>query len=178
MRILLSGLIAAGLLSSQYAAAAGNSRCAKPAEAEAFELAELKSELMVTALTCQTQDKYNTFITQYRKDLMAQEKALKAYFARAYGKRGQAEHDNFITSLANSESHQGLSKGNLFCDDRVPMFDEVLAIHGPGDLPDYVRGKDLAVPATFEVCPAEEPSRRARPTVRRVSSQSAHHAHH
>ena len=69
----------------------------------AFDIAGLKSKLMVTALTCNQQDRYNEFVLRFRGDLMAQERALQAYFARKFGGgRAQHEHDDYITSLANT----------------------------------------------------------------------------
>lgn len=60
MRIMVSTVLAAGLLSAGIAAA---QPCAKPADLTALDVASLKSKLMVTALTCNQQDRYNDFVT-------------------------------------------------------------------------------------------------------------------
>src|SRR4029077_13649880 len=96
MRIVTSAVLAAGLLSAGIAAAA--QPCANPTDVTALEVASLKSKLMVTALTCNQQDRYNDFIQRFRSDLMTHERALHAYFARAFGGRAQHEHDDYITS--------------------------------------------------------------------------------
>jgi hypothetical protein len=82
MRIGLIGLLGAGLLGSGVAVA---QQCARPTDASALAVAGLKSKLMVTALTCSQQDRYNEFVVRFRGDLLAQERALHAYFARAVG---------------------------------------------------------------------------------------------
>ena len=72
MRIMFSGLLASGLLCAGIATA---QPCAKPADVFAFAVASLKSKLMVTALTCNQQDRYNDFVQRFRGDLMTQERA-------------------------------------------------------------------------------------------------------
>ena len=69
MRIVFSGLLAAGLVSASIASA---QQCVRPADMSAFGIAGLKSQLMVTALTCGRQDRYNDFVHRFQKDLMAQ----------------------------------------------------------------------------------------------------------
>ena len=59
MRTMVSAVLATGLLSAGIAAA---QPCAKPADVTAFDVASLKSKLMVTALTCNQQDRYNDFV--------------------------------------------------------------------------------------------------------------------
>lgn len=76
MRIMTSALLAAGLLSAGIAAA---QPCARPTDAVALDIASLKSKLMVTALTCNQQDRYNDFVQRFRSDLMTHERALHAY---------------------------------------------------------------------------------------------------
>jgi hypothetical protein len=99
MRTTLPVLLGVGLLTAGIAAA---EPCARPADLTALDVAGLKSKLMVTAITCNQQDRYNDFVQRFRTDLMAHERALNAYFARLYGGRAQREHDDYITSLANT----------------------------------------------------------------------------
>ena len=80
--------------------------CARPAEKQAFQVAALKSRLMVTALACDSSEKYNAFITANRTALLPQEKTLGGYFQRYYGRRAQTEHDEYITNLANAQSRR------------------------------------------------------------------------
>src|SRR4051812_37927851 len=112
MRILFSGLVAAGLLTSQWAAA----QCVRPADHAALDVAGLKTQLMVTALTCGADDRYNAFVTKYRPDLVNEEKVAGGYFSRSYGRTGKSRQDDYMTQLANSKSQTGLQQGNRFCD--------------------------------------------------------------
>ena len=165
MRILFSGLVAVGLLSSQVADAQS---CARPADKTAFDVAGLKSQLMVTAITCEATDRYNAFIVRYRPDLVAQEKVLNSYFGRNFGKRAQAEHDDYITSLANSQSQNGLKAGTGFCASNMAMFVEVMKLTSGKELPEFASGKNLIQPVVLVACTAPEPR------VRQASAATTH----
>ena len=65
MHIKFAALLAGALLSAAGIAAA--KPCAKPADVTAFDVAGLKSKLMVTALTCNQQDRYNDFVQRFRR---------------------------------------------------------------------------------------------------------------
>ena len=118
-----------------------------------FEVEALKSEMMVLATACHDDLQYNAFIERYQPSLVANERALDGYFRREYGKRGQAEHDSYITSLANAQSDEGLKQGSDFCPRNADMFEEAMALNGANDLPQYAAGKDL-VPASLGSCQA------------------------
>ena len=120
-----------------------------------LSIAGLKSQLMVTALTCGRQDRYNDFVHRFQKDLMAQEHALHAYFARAFGSRGQQQHDDYITSLANAQSQSGIRQGTLFCQQNVGLFDEVMALPKGADLAGYASGKTITQPIELVSCPVK-----------------------
>jgi hypothetical protein len=159
-RAALSATVAASLFTASIASA---EPCARPADVAAFGTAGLKSQLMVTALTCSQQDRYNDFVHRFQKDLMAQERALKAYFARAFGGRAQQEHDDYITSLANAQSQNGIHQGTVFCQRNVGIFDEVLALPKGADLASYASGKALVQPIDLVTCPTRpEPTRTAQ----------------
>ena len=165
MRILFSSLLAAGLLSSQMASA---QNCARPADKTAFDVAGLKSQLMVTAITCEATEKYNAFIMRYRPGLVAQEKVLNAYFSRNFGRRAQAQHGDYISSLANSQSQNGLKAGTSFCNQNISMFEDVMKLRTPAELSDYATGKSPVQPIVLVACAAPERSTRA--TVRQASA--------
>ena len=112
----MSSLLAVGLLTSNVASAQS---CTRPVDKTAFDVVGLKSQLMVTAITCEATERYNAFILRYRPSLVAQERVLNSYFSRNFGKRAQHEHDDYITSLANSQSQNGLKAGNAFCQQNV-----------------------------------------------------------
>ena len=151
MRAVLAATLAAGLLGSGLAVA---DTCTQTKEKSAFDVAGLKSELMVIALTCDTRDKYDQFVLRYRPVLQGHEKSLNTYFARSYGRKGQQQHDDYITQLANAQSEFGLKRGTLFCQENVGMFDEVLALPQGTDLATFAAGKNLTQPVSFTECPA------------------------
>ncbi|HYZ63390.1 MAG TPA: hypothetical protein VE650_13135, partial [Acetobacteraceae bacterium] len=122
MRILFSGMIAAGLLTNQLAAAA---ECVRPADHAALDVAGLKSQLMVTAITCHAQDRYNAFVNKFRSELQSEERMEQTYFTRTYGRTATKRHDDYTTQLANAKSQSGLQAGNRFCDHNLGVFDEV-----------------------------------------------------
>jgi hypothetical protein len=169
MRRVLCGLAAAGLLVAQQANAA--QQCATPADESVFEIQALKSKLMVLATSCRNDKEYNAFVTKFQRDLMTNEKAFDAYFARRYGKAGQREHDSYITALANAQSDVGMQLGTDFCARDKAVFSEVLALPSVSDLPDYVAGKDL-VPVSLGAC-APAPAMPA-PVTRSASKSSGH----
>jgi hypothetical protein len=153
MRRIVAGLAIASLLSGP-AMAAG--QCGISSARQAFDVQGLKSELMVTALSCNMQDRYNAFIEKFRPDLTAQEVALNGYFRTAYGRGAQNAHDDYITQLANVQSERGLKAGVAFCQQRVAMFDEVAVLRDATDLGGYAEAKDIVQPASYETCAAPE----------------------
>ena len=142
MRFVVSSLLAAGLLTSQMASA---QNCTRPTDKTAFDVAGLKSQLMVT-----------------------QEKALNAYFSRNFGKRAQSQHDDYITSLANSQSQNGLKAGSGFCEHNVSVFDDVMKLRDGAELADFATGKNLVQPIELVACSA--PQRAGQATVRTASA--------
>ncbi len=161
MRLSLIGLSLA--LSSGVAVAA---TCVRPAEHSALDVEGLKSELMVTALACGKQSQYNAFVNRYKPDLATTEAALRAYFARTYGRAGQHQQDQYVTQLANGESEDGIKEGNQFCTQHGPTFDEVMALRGGAELPDYAAGQGLPQLISTDECTA--PARVTKVVARRV----------
>ncbi len=162
MRLSLIGLSLA--LTSGVAVAA---TCVRPAERSALDVEGLKSQLMVTALACGRQAQYNAFVSRYKPDLATTEKELSGYFARTYGRAGQRQQDQYVTQLANGESEEGVKQGSLFCDQNGPTFDEVMALRGGAELPDYAAGKALPQVISSDECAT--PVRAERVTARRAA---------
>jgi len=161
MRVLVSGLLAAGLLTSQMAAA----QCVRPGDQPAFDITALKTKLLVTALTCGENEKYNAFVNKYRPELTQQDQALNGHFSRANARRGRQQHDDYITQLANSESQTGLRQGSLFCRYNLGTFEEVMALRNGAELTDYAAGRSVAQPISMAECggaPAAPTRSRAR----------------
>lgn len=155
MRALLSSLVATALLAGTASQAMAQSvPCMRSAEKAAFDLAGLKSELMVIAIDCQMEERYNAFVNRFRSDLQGSEKGLNTYFGRVARGSSQHAHDDYITSLANAQSDDALTRGTLFCDEHAHMFDEVLALGGSADLLSYASAKGLVQPIAVTECPA------------------------
>ncbi len=171
MRRVATGVAVATLLGGQ-AVAAG--QCGISSARQAFDVQGLKSELMVTALSCNAQDRYNAFVEKFRPDLTAQETALNGYFRSTYGHGAQVAHDDYITQLANVQSERGLKAGTAFCQQRISMFDEVSVLRSASDLGGYAEAKDIVQPASYETCSA--PSAAGRPgRVRRIRAMGHTH---
>ena len=152
MRAILPSLVALGLVIAPLASA---NQCARPPEKVAFDVSGLKSQLMVIAISCQAQQKYNGFINRFRTSLVSQEQLLNGYFRRAYGRSGQKQHDDYITLLANSQSDAGIQQGTLFCDKNVGLFDAVMGLKDARDLPSFATGRVLPLPIALIDCPAK-----------------------
>ena len=146
MRFLLSGLLATSLLSSPVLAA----ECTRAAEHTALDVTALKTQLMVMALTCKADEKYNNFILKYRPDLVQTDKTLNSYFSRSYGKTAAKQRDDYVTQLANSQSQTGLKQGSLYCSNNLATFDEVMALRNNAELIDFAAGK-MATPQPITV---------------------------
>jgi hypothetical protein len=163
MRSLVYGLATAGLLMAQQSLA--QQQCPSTTDQLMFEMQALKSELMVLATSCAKSSQYNAFVNRYQAGLAANEQAFQDYFKRRYGKQGQRELDSYVTALANAQSDGGMRLGSDFCPRNSAIFDEVLGLRGPGDLPQYAASKDL-VPASLGACteppPPATPAKRGR----------------
>ena len=160
---LIAPALAAVVATASIAAA---EPCARPADLAAFGVAGLKTHLMVVALTCSQQDRYNDFVHRFQGELVSHERALHAYFARAFGGRAQAMHDDYITSLANTQSQSGIHQGTLFCRQNVGMFEEVMALPKGQPLAGYAAGKVLDQPIELVACQAEVRTAQATTTKR------------
>jgi hypothetical protein len=182
MRLTLSRLLAGLTAGQMLIAPLAQAACATPAEKPAFDVAGLKSELMVVALTCNERDKYNNFVVRYQPALMSQDRALNSYFRRAFGRAAQKQHDDYITQLANTQSETGIQQGTLFCMHNAKLFDEVLALPQGADLAGYAAAKAFVQPAEFTTCTQAAPHAKtvrtrtasASPSARNVSSTTRH----
>jgi len=140
MRAFAYSLVAV-LLAGQPAFAAPH--CPTQADASMFDVESLKSELMVLATTCHVSTGYNAFIGRYQPELVRYDQQLEEYFKHHYGRNAAREHDAYITALANGQSTTGLRQGTDFCDRNETLFNEVMSLRSPADLPAYAAAKDL-----------------------------------
>ncbi|MBN8896927.1 MAG: hypothetical protein J0H35_01870, partial [Rhodospirillales bacterium] len=131
MRRMLFGLAAFGMATLGAVAvqpALAQRQCTSPADQTTFEIQAVRSQLMVLAMGCHDDDRYNAFMRRFQPDLMANEKAVDAYFKKRYGRTAQTEHDKFVTDLANAVSRQGTQLGGDFCPRNGAVFAEVMAL--------------------------------------------------
>ncbi len=168
MRLALLGLLAASLFSAEIAVA---EPCASSVDQGAFDTAALKSELMVVALTCEKRNEYNVFVQRFRPDLMREERALDSWFSRAYGRRARQMHDDYITSLANSESQSGMRRGTLFCQEHATLFPTVLGLRGAAQLVTFAAHRPQPQPITLASCTQTRPVRSEPRRVMRTAQQ-------
>ncbi|HUC18437.1 MAG TPA: hypothetical protein VMA37_12220 [Acetobacteraceae bacterium] len=146
-------LALAGVFAGALAGAPGAFACATPQQEAMFDVAGLKSELMVTALSCNADSQYNAFITRYQVLLRADDSELQTYFVRAYGSNaGQSAHDTYITTVANKMSEIGIAEGTDFCRRHLAVFAEALALASPGDLALFAASRGYVQPVAPESC--------------------------
>jgi hypothetical protein len=165
---MILSLATAGTLVCQQASA--QLHCMSPADRATFDVQALRSEMMVLATGCSDDAQYNAFITRYQSELQANERDIDAFFKKKFGKRGQTEHDRFVTDLANAQSSAGTRLGSDFCPHNAMIFQQVMALQDSGQLPPFAAGQNL-VPASLDVC-AEETAEAPKP-VRHVATK--HH---
>lgn len=103
----------------------------------------LKTDMMVAALTCHLQGRYNTAVLRFRPIMAGHDRALLGWFQEAFGTDpGTERHDAYITDLANGRSQQARSMiGN--CAQATRLFSGVLALRGQAQLDSYAT-KNLA----------------------------------
>jgi hypothetical protein len=171
MRLSLVSLTIAGALLG-HAALAASSSCVRDPERAAIDVEGLKSELMVTALQCDARPRYNAFVNRYKGELNSDEKQLGGYFSRSYGRTSRTQQDSYITNLANGQSNAGTKQGTLFCQQHLPMFDEVMALRSDAELAEYAAGQDLTQPISEDVCAAGP--ERGRSVVRAAARHTTH----
>jgi hypothetical protein len=140
---------AAQMAASNIALAA---TCASPAEKAALDARMLQSELMVAALTCGENARYNAFVQKFQPQLISYGKSLRDYFARAYGKGGESEMDAFVTRAANGATmHRTQYSMPQYCASAVTLFESVLAVDGNG-LRDFAGQTPYARESGVESC--------------------------
>lgn len=148
MRRLIASLMATAFLVPGVASAA----CLKPYDGTAMNIAGLKSQLMVTALACDTRDRYNSFVMTFRPTLVKEDTALNSYFSHRYGRNWRSEHDAYITQLANVQSEATIREGTLFCQQNVALFDQVMKLKTSKDLLAFANDKPMLQPVNYDIC--------------------------
>ncbi len=96
--------------------------CATPGEAAALKTAVMHQAMMVAALQCKEVNAYNRFIKTYRGELQSSDAALKGFFVRRGGERGEAGYDSFKTKAANISGLEQAKDTRGFCADARALF--------------------------------------------------------
>ena len=130
--------------------------CVRPAERAAIDASALLSELQVITISCHSDDKYNAIVLHLRPALATKEKNLNSYFARAYGKRGQAEHDKYITELANLQSQLASRSGERFCSISSGIMDQVLPLSTIEEMAAYAETNHVQQALAVDECPGTQ----------------------
>jgi hypothetical protein len=90
---------------------------------------KLQTELMVAALYCGQQVRYNAFIQRFSGELIANGKELRTLFVSMHGaKRAVPQLDTFLTKMANEASQRRLSAGASYCQEAQSLFTQVLSL--------------------------------------------------
>lgn len=127
--VLLVVTLAVGSASTATAAPA----CATAADEAALNTRVLQTELMVAALSCGEQKRYNSFVTTFKGDLIKGSEDLKTMFKRVYGASGNYQMNAFVTRLANNAAQRTANQPDRYCESSARLLDEVLAT-APGSL--------------------------------------------
>jgi hypothetical protein len=135
------------LFAAQNAAA-----CAKPEDLPPLRTRALQTELMVSALSCGESKNYNTFVSSFRPELVAQGKAMQAFFKREHGGKAQAATDKFVTQLANLASQRSSKNQAAFCAGTKTLFNGVLALKKPAELRTFVAAQPAPVLPGVKSC--------------------------
>lgn len=122
-------LLVAALMSAAPMDAARAAMCALPHEHAALSTRVVQTDLMVAALTCNERSRYNSFVKKFEAELVANGRAMREYFRRAYGARAKSEVNRFVTRLANEASARAIARGTAaYCADASSLFGEVLGL--------------------------------------------------
>ena len=112
--------LAPACLATTVATAAETLACASLEESAAFRMRHLQSRLMVSALSCNQQAAYNTFVEHFRATLVDSGSRLNDYFQRVGG--GQSALNRHITDLANAAGLSRAENPDTYCKEAWDVF--------------------------------------------------------
>ena len=125
--------MAALILGAGLAIAAGGApawagpACATPQDETTLNARVLQTELMVAALACGEQQRYNAFVNAFKSELSQQGQLLRAYFKRVHGASGENRMNAFVTKLANDAAQRTANGPDAYCGAAARLFSELLA---------------------------------------------------
>lgn len=123
------GLLVAGALAISSGTIVGGATASEALDHTSVHTRKLQTELMVSALYCDQQARYNAFVRRFEGELMSSGRQLKALFVSRHGARHAVPKlDAFLTRLANQESQRRLTLGTRYCRDAQDLFTQVLRL--------------------------------------------------
>jgi len=122
-----TGLVFALVLAAAAPAWAGRATCVSARDEIALNARVLQTELMVAALACGEQQRYNDFVKTFKSELSQRGRLLRAYFKRVHGPSGESRMNAFVTKLANDASQRTAHGQDAYCAGAAKLFTEVLA---------------------------------------------------
>ncbi len=126
-----------------FATPAWGAACATPSEASALKTAVMHQAMMVAALQCKEANAYNRFIKTYRGELQSSDAALKSFFVRRGGERGEAGYDTFKTKAANISGLEQARDTRGFCADARALF--AASAQNDGTLASFVEARSAGM---------------------------------
>jgi hypothetical protein len=102
--------------------------CATTEDEATLNARVLQTELMVAALACGEQERYNDFVKTFKSELSQRGRLLRAYFKRVHGPSGESRMNAFVTRLANDASQRTAHGQDAYCAGAAKLFNEVLAV--------------------------------------------------
>jgi hypothetical protein len=117
--------------------------CASPADAAALKTAVIQQELMVAAFQCHEAGAYNRFVTTYRGELQSSDAALKSFFIRRDGRRGEDGYDSFKTKAANLWGLEQARHADAFCAEAHALYGAAFA--NQGSLMSFVESREANI---------------------------------
>ena len=136
---------------SLYASQAVADICSDPQDQVAVRAKTLQTELMVAALRCDGNQRYNAFVRKFESDLVVQGGQLKSYFSRAYGVDSERRLNQFVTYIANSASLRSISMGKGYCTSANALFTTVMD-RAPGELAAYAATQRVDIASEAPAC--------------------------
>mgnify|MGYP005657764477 CR=1 FL=1 len=144
-------LIAGVAILSLYAGQAAADICADPQDQVAVKARTLQTELMVAALRCDSNHRYNAFVRKFESDLVVQGRQLRTYFTRSYGSDSERRLNRFVTFLANAASLRSVGAGANYCKSANALFADVMG-RDEGELAIYAATHRVDVASEAPIC--------------------------
>ncbi len=132
--------------------AAASTSCARPADVTALQSVDVQQQLMVSALDCEELARFNTYQTQFHKDLLANDTALMSFMRRVKGSAGTAEYHAYKTRAANDAQLRYIADPLGYCANAKAALDQALDPANKPVLAVFVSAQPVIESNTFSTC--------------------------